>query len=127
MEVHKGSGILFDLPGVDKHFGEAQAVADVCRAASPLPALVYAVETLLLLVTAAVTQVPLCAGGRNGMGHPRGNDGIGERSLFTALQSKERGDQWHVACMKQGTSWCFSASSKENSKYAARCFKRKWD
>lgn len=90
VEVHKRSGILFDLASVDKHFGEAQAVADVCRAASPLPALVYAVETLLLLVTAAVTQVPLCAGGRDGVGHPRGNDGIGERSLFTALQSRKR-------------------------------------
>lgn len=84
MEVHEGSRILLDLPSVDKYFGEAQAVADVCRAASPLPALVYTVETLLLLVTAAVTQVTLRAGGCNGMGHPRGNDGIGERSLFTA-------------------------------------------
>lgn len=84
MEVHECPCILFDLPSINKYFGEAQAVADVCRAASPLPALVFAVETLLLLVTATVTQVTLRTGGCNGMGHPCGNDGVGERSLFTA-------------------------------------------
>ncbi len=84
MEVHERPRILFDLPGVDKYFGEAQAVADVCRAASPLPALVFTVETLLLLITATVTQVTLCTGGCNGMGHPCCNDGVGERSFFTA-------------------------------------------
>lgn len=84
MEVHESPRILFDLPSVDKYFREAQAVADVSRATSPLPALVCTVEALLLLVTAAVTQVTLCAGGCNGMGHPCGDDGIGECSLFTA-------------------------------------------
>ncbi len=84
MEVHECPRILFDLPSIDKYFGEAQAVADVCRAASPLPALVFTVETLLLLVTATVAQVALRTGGCNGMGHPRCNDGVGERSLFTA-------------------------------------------
>lgn len=84
MEVHECPCILFDLPSVDKHFGEAQAVADVRRAASPLPALVFTVVSLLLLVTATVAQVTLCTGGCDGMGHPCGNDGVGERSLFTA-------------------------------------------
>lgn len=84
MEVHERPSILFDLPSVDKYFGEAQAVADVCRAASPFPALVFTVETLLLFVTATVTQVTLCTGGSNGMGHPCCNDGVGERSLLTA-------------------------------------------
>lgn len=84
MEVHERPGVLFDLPSVDEHFGEAQAVADVSRAASPLPALVYAVETLLLLVAAAVAQVALRAGCRDGMGHPCCDDGVGERSFFTA-------------------------------------------
>lgn len=84
VEVHQCPRVLFDLPRVDEHFGEAQAVADVCRAASPLPALVYTVETLLLLVAAAVAQVALRTGGRDGMGHPGGNDGVGEGSLFTS-------------------------------------------
>lgn len=43
MEVHERPGVLFDFPCVDEHFGEVQAVADVRRAAPPLPALVYAV------------------------------------------------------------------------------------
>lgn len=84
VEVHQSPRVLFDLPGVDEHFGEAQAVADVCRAASPLPALVYTVETLLLLVAAAVAQVALRTGGRDGMGHAGGNDGVGEGGLFTS-------------------------------------------
>lgn len=84
MEVHECPRVLFDLPSVDKYFREAQAVADVCRAAPPFPALVFAVEALLLLITATVTQVTLCTGGCNGVGHPGCNDGVGERSLFTA-------------------------------------------
>ena len=84
MEVHESPGILLDLPSINKNFGEAQAVADICRAASPLPSLVFTVETLLLLVTATIAQVTLCTGGCNGMGHPRCNDGIGECSLFAA-------------------------------------------
>lgn len=84
MEVHECPRILFDFPRVDKYFGEAQAVADVCRAASPLPPLVFTVETLLLLVTATVTQVALRTGGCDRMGHSCCDDGVGECSLFTA-------------------------------------------
>lgn len=91
MEVHEGPRVLFDFPRIDEHFGETQAVADVCWAAPPLPALVYAVETLLLLVAAAVTQVALCAGGCDGMGHPRSDDGVGERCFFAAWQSRREG------------------------------------
>lgn len=29
VQVHQGPGVLLDLPRVDEHFGEAQAVADV--------------------------------------------------------------------------------------------------
>lgn len=90
VEVHECPCILLDLSSVDEHFGEAQAVADVCRAAAPLPALVFAVETLLLLVTATVAQVALRAGGCDGVGHPRRDDGVGERRLFTAWQSREK-------------------------------------
>ena len=84
MEVHERAGVLLDLPGVYEHLGETQAVADVGRAAAPLPALALAVEALLLLVTAAVAQVALGAGRRDGVGHPRRDDGIGERRLFAS-------------------------------------------
>lgn len=84
VQIHESSGALFDLASVHKHLREAQAVTDVRRAAAPLPALVLTVEALLLLVTAAVTQVALRAGRRDGVGHPGRDDGVGERSLFTA-------------------------------------------
>lgn len=88
MQVHQGPGVLLDLPRVDEHLGEAQAVADVGRAAAPLPALVDAVEALLLLVAAAVAQVALRAGGRDGVGHARRDDGVREGGLFAAWQKK---------------------------------------
>lgn len=91
MEVHEGPRVLFDFPRIDEQFGEAQAVADVRRAAPPLPALVYAVETLLLLVAAAVAQLALRAGGCDGVGHPRGDDGVGERRFFAAWRSRREG------------------------------------
>lgn len=91
MEVHEGPRVLFDFPRIDEHLGEAQAVADVRRAAPPLPALVYAVETLLLLVAAAVAQLALRAGGCDGVGHPRGDDGVGECRFFAAWQSRREG------------------------------------
>jgi len=82
VDVHERSGVLLDLPSVDEDLGEAQAVADVGRAAPPLPALVLAVEALLLLIAAAVAQVALRAGRRDGVGHPRRDDGEGERRLL---------------------------------------------
>lgn len=88
VQVHQGPGVLLDLPRVDEHLGEAQAVADVGRAAAPLPALVDAVEALLLLVAAAVAQVALRAGGRDGVGHARRDDGVREGGLFAAWQKK---------------------------------------
>lgn len=91
MEVHEGARVLFDFPRIDEHLGEAQAVADVRRASPPLPALVYAVETLLLLVAAAVAQLALRAGSCDGVGHPRGDDGVGERRFFAAWQSRREG------------------------------------
>lgn len=88
VQVHQGPGVLLDLPRVDEHLGEAQAVADVGRAAAPLPALVDAVEALLLLVAAAVAQVALRAGGRDGVGHARRDDGVREGGLFAAWQER---------------------------------------
>lgn len=90
MEVHERPCVLFDLPGIDKYFGEAEAVADVGGAAPPLPALVLAVESLLLLVTATVAQVALRAGGSDGVGHPCCDDGVCECSLFTAWGSRRK-------------------------------------
>ena len=84
MEVHERAGVLLDLPGVDEHLGEAQAIADVRRAAAPLPALALAVEALLLRVAGAVAQVALGAGRRDGVGHARRDDGVGERRFFAS-------------------------------------------
>lgn len=71
-----------DLPGVHEAARELDPVLDVGRAAPPLPALVLAVEALLLLIAAAVAQVALRAGRRDGVGHPRRDDGEGERRLL---------------------------------------------
>ena len=84
VQVHERPGILPDLPRVHEHLGEAEAVADVGRAAAPLPALLLVVKALLLLVTAAATQVALGAGRGDGVGHASRDDGIGEGGLFTA-------------------------------------------
>lgn len=83
VKVHERPGVLFDFSGVDEDFGEAQAIADVGRAAPPFPALVFAVEPLLLLVTAAVAQIALCARRCYGVGHSCRDDGISECCLLT--------------------------------------------
>lgn len=84
MQIHKRPGTVFYLSSIHKNFGETQAIVDVSRAATPFPAIGMAVESLLLLVTAAVAEVSLCAGGCNGMGHSCCDDGICEGCLFTA-------------------------------------------
>lgn len=84
VQVHERPGILLHFAGVDEDFGEAQAVADVGRAAPPLPALVLTVKPLLLLVTTAVAQIALCARRRYGMGHSRRDDGVGKCCLLAA-------------------------------------------
>lgn len=88
MQVHQSPGVLLDLPRVHKHLGEVEAVADVCRAAPPLPPFLLVVEALLLLVTAAVAQVPLRAGCSDGMRHASGDDGIGEGGLLAACRRR---------------------------------------
>lgn len=55
VQVHERPGVLLDLPGIHEDLGEADAVADVGRAATPFPALVPVVLALLLLVAATVT------------------------------------------------------------------------
>lgn len=83
MEVHECPGALFDLPSVHEHLGEAEAVADIGRAAAPLPSISSAVKALFLFITAALAQVPLRARRRDGVGHARCDDGIGECGFFT--------------------------------------------
>lgn len=84
MKVHERPGALFDLPSVHEHLGEAEAVADIGRAAAPLPSVRSAVEALLLLITAALAQVPLRARCRDGVSHARCDDGVRERGFLTA-------------------------------------------
>lgn len=89
VEVHESPGVLLDLSGVHKHLGEAETVADVGGATAPLPAFILVIETLFLLIAAAATQRALGAGGRDGMGDPGGDDGVGESSLFTPCKPEE--------------------------------------
>lgn len=125
VQVHQGPGVLLDLPRVDEHLGEAQAVADVGRAAAPLPALVDAVEALLLLVAAAVAQVALRAGGRDGVGHARRDDGVREGGLFAAWQKKaeQRGGEGrsvgrHVPVVRSRAGFvCFFPHREEKNIY----------
>lgn len=84
MQVHQAAGRLSDLPGVHEAPRELDAVFDVGRAAAPLPAFLLVVVALLLPVAAALAQVALAAGGRDGVGHPRCRDGIGESCFPTA-------------------------------------------
>lgn len=84
MQVHERPGALFDLPSIHEHFGEAEAVADIGRAATPLPSVRSAVEPLLFLITAALAQVPLRARRCDGVGHTRCDDGVRECGFFTA-------------------------------------------
>lgn len=63
---------------------------DVGRAAAPFPALVLVVEALLVFVAAAAAQTALGAGGRHRVGHPGGDDGVGERCLLAACSNEER-------------------------------------
>lgn len=90
MEVHECPCILLDFPSVDKYFGEAQAVADVSRAASPLPAFLLIVIPLLLPVAAALAQVALAARCCDSVGHPCRCNGVGERCFPTAWRKEKR-------------------------------------
>lgn len=89
VQVHESAGILLDLSGIHKDLGEADAVADVSRAATPLPALVPVVLALLLLVAAAVAQVALGTGSCDGMGHAGCDDGVCEGSLPAPCERRE--------------------------------------
>lgn len=79
VQVHERPCILLNLPGVHEHFGESYSVSDVSGAASPFPSFLFVVLSLFFLVTAAVTQVALCTGSRDGMCDSGSDDGIRER------------------------------------------------
>ena len=83
VEVHQPARGLLDLAGVHEPPGELNAVLDVCRAASPLPALFLVIVSLLLPVTATLAQVSLATRRRDGMGYAGGRDGVRERSFPT--------------------------------------------
>lgn len=90
MQVHQAAWSLFNLAGVHKAAGELDAILDVGRAASPLPAFLLIVIALLLPVAAALAQVALAARRRDGVGHPCRCDGIGERRFPTAWKREKR-------------------------------------
>lgn len=87
VQVHECPCVLLDLPGIHKDFGEANPVSDVGRAASPFPAFLFVVLSLLLFVAAAVAQVALRAGGRDRMCHASRDDGVRERRFPATCNS----------------------------------------
>lgn len=91
VKVHEAPGILFDLTGIHKAPGKVNAVADISRASPPLPAFRLVVVALLLTVAAAVAQIALAAGSRDGMCHSRRGDGICEGSLSAPCGERQQG------------------------------------
>lgn len=87
VQVHQPPCILFDFSGINKPPGELNAVSDIRRAASPLPALLLVVVALFLSVTATIAEVALAAGSCDSVCNPGSSNGIGERS-FPASYSK---------------------------------------
>lgn len=91
VKVHQSTGIFFNLAGVHELPGELDAVLDVRRASSPLPALFLVVVALFLPVAPAVAHVALAACGRHGVGDSSSCDGVGECRL-PAAWGEERTD-----------------------------------
>lgn len=92
MQVHQPPCILFDFSGINKPPGELNAVSDIRRAASPLPALLLVVVALFLSVTATIAEVALAAGGRDSVRDPGSGNGIGERGLPASCGEKPKAD-----------------------------------
>lgn len=92
MQVHQPPCILFDFSGINKPPGELNAVSDIRRAASPLPALLLVVVALFLSVTATIAEVALAAGGRDSVCNPGSSNGIGERSFPASCGEKPKAD-----------------------------------
>lgn len=92
MQVHQPPCILFDFSGINKPPGELNAISDIRRAASPLPALLLVVVALFLSVTATIAEVALAAGGRDSMCNASSSNGIGERSFPASCGEKPKAD-----------------------------------
>lgn len=92
VQVHQPSCILFDFSGINKPPGELNAVSDIRRAASPLPALLLVVVALFLSVTATIAEVALAAGGRDSMCNPGSSNGIREGSFPASCGEKPKAD-----------------------------------
>lgn len=92
VQVHQPPCILFDFSGINKPPGELNAVSDIRRAASPLPALLLVVVALFLSVTATIAEVALAAGGRDSVCNPGSSNGIGERSFPASCGEKPKAD-----------------------------------
>ena len=84
MQVHQATGSLFNLTGIYEAARKLNAVFDVSRAASPLPAFFLIVIPLLLSIAAALAQVALAASSCDSVGNPCCRDGIGESCFPTA-------------------------------------------
>lgn len=92
VKIHEAPGILFDLTSIHEAPGKVNAIADISRTTSPLPAFRLVVVALLLTVTATVAQIALAAGSRDGMCHSRCGDGVCEGSL--SAPCGERQQRW---------------------------------
>lgn len=107
VQVHQPPCILFDFSGINKPPGELNAVSDIRRAASPLPALLLVVVALFLSVTATIAEVALAAGGRDSVRDPGSGNGIGERGLPASCGEKPKAkglaERQHVLAKKKYT------------------------
>lgn len=83
VQVHQTTRSLFNLTSIHKAPRELDAVLDISRASSPLPAFFLIIITLLLPVTSTLTQIALAACCCDSMGHPGCSDGVG-KSCFPA-------------------------------------------
>lgn len=95
VQVHQAPRGLLDLTGIHEATRELNAILNVGRAATPLPALLLVVVALLLPVAAALAQVALAAGRCDCMGHARCCNGIGERRFPTACREEEGAQLYH--------------------------------
>lgn len=86
MKVHERPGVPDrPFPGIYEGFGELDAVVDVVAAATPveLPPDVLGAPAFVG-VAVAVLQLPLAAGPRERIHHPRRGDGVDERRFAAA-------------------------------------------
>lgn len=119
MQVHQPPCILFDFSSINKPPGELNAVSDIRRAASPLPALLLVVVALFLSVTATIAEVALAAGSCDSMCNPGSSNGIGERSFPASCGEKPKADglaERQHALTKDSTHIIYSSGVRQQCK-----------